>query len=172
MPRYVAFLRGVSPVNAKMPELRCSFEAAGFSEVKTVLSSGNVVFSTRGTSEAAIQRKAEAAMQEQLGKSFYTIVRQASALQALLEADPYSAFELPAASKRVVTFLRSEPSEVKIELPLELEGASIFAVVDREIFAACMPGPRGSALMALIEKAFGKNVTTRTLDTVRKCAFA
>ena len=30
MPRYVAFLRGVSPMNAKMPELKAAFEAAGF----------------------------------------------------------------------------------------------------------------------------------------------
>jgi uncharacterized protein (DUF1697 family) len=172
MPRYVAFLRGVSPMNAKMPELKRSFEAAGFSDVKTVLSSGNVVFSTRRTSEVAIQRRAETAMQEQLGKSFFTILRRASVLQALLESDPFAGFELPAASKRVVTFLRSEPSEVEIELPLELDGASIFAVADREIFAACVPGPRGSAFMASIEKAFGKNVTTRTLETIRKCALA
>ena len=47
MPRYVAFLRGVSPMNAKMPELRRCFENAGFRDVRTLLSSGNVVFSTR-----------------------------------------------------------------------------------------------------------------------------
>jgi uncharacterized protein (DUF1697 family) len=172
MPRYVAFLRGVSPLNAKMPELKRSFEAAGFSEVKTVLSSGNVVFSTRGTSETAIERRAETAMQKQLGKLFQTIVRQANALKALLDADPYSAFELPPASKRVVTFLHSRPAAVKIELPLELEGASIFAVVGREILSTCVPGPRGSALLTLIEKKFGKNVTSRTLETVRKCVLA
>jgi len=44
MPRFVAFLRGVSPLNARMPELKSSFEAAGFRNVRTVLSSGNVVF--------------------------------------------------------------------------------------------------------------------------------
>ena len=42
--RYAAFLRGVSPMNAKMPELKRAFEAAGFGDVKTLLSSGNVVF--------------------------------------------------------------------------------------------------------------------------------
>jgi len=30
MRRYAAFLRGVSPMNAKMPELKRCFEAAGF----------------------------------------------------------------------------------------------------------------------------------------------
>jgi uncharacterized protein (DUF1697 family) len=67
MPRYVAFLRGVSPMNAKMPELRRCFEAAGFTDVKTVLSSGNVVFGARAASEAALERRAENAMEEATG---------------------------------------------------------------------------------------------------------
>ena len=44
MPRYVALLRGVSPMNAKMPELKRCFEDAGFGNVRTLLSSGNVAF--------------------------------------------------------------------------------------------------------------------------------
>jgi len=55
MKRFAAFLRGVSPSNCKMPELAQSFAAAGFSGVKTVLSSGNVVFTAAGT-ERAIER--------------------------------------------------------------------------------------------------------------------
>ena len=50
MPRYVAFLRGVSPMNCKMPELKRSFEDAGFSNVRTLLSSGNVAFDARASS--------------------------------------------------------------------------------------------------------------------------
>lgn len=44
MPRYVAFLRGVSPMNAKMPELKRALESAGFRNVTTVLASGNAAF--------------------------------------------------------------------------------------------------------------------------------
>ena len=47
MQRYVAFLRGVSPMNCKMQELRRSLEAAGLAEVRTLLSSGNVAFSAQ-----------------------------------------------------------------------------------------------------------------------------
>ena len=32
MPRYAAFLRGVTPMNLKMPELKAAFEAAGFTD--------------------------------------------------------------------------------------------------------------------------------------------
>src|SRR2546425_9722459 len=64
MPRYAAFLRGVMPMNAKMPALKAAFEAAGFTDVKTVLGSGNVVFAARSTSEQALEQKAKAAMHE------------------------------------------------------------------------------------------------------------
>ena len=62
MARYVAFLRGVSPTNAKMPALARCFELAGFTDVKTVLSSGNVVFASQIRSVAEMERKAEATM--------------------------------------------------------------------------------------------------------------
>ena len=48
MKRYVAFLRGVN-ISGKnkvpMAELKKAFEKIGFSEVKTYLNSGNVIFS-------------------------------------------------------------------------------------------------------------------------------
>lgn len=62
MPRYVAFLRGVSPMNARMPALKACFEAAAFTEVRTVLSSGNVVFNARSSSLATLERRVERAM--------------------------------------------------------------------------------------------------------------
>ena len=171
MPRYVAFLRGVSPMNAKMPELKCCFERAGFTNVKTVLSSGNVVFDARAASEATLERKAEAAMAKQLGRAFYTIVRPVETLCELLNADPYASFRLPGSAKRVVTFLREAPGK-SVSLPPEVDGARILAMKGREILTAYVPSPRGPVFMTLIEKAFGKNVTTRTWDTINKCAKA
>jgi uncharacterized protein (DUF1697 family) len=158
-------------MNAKMPELKQCFEAAGFTDVKTVLSSGNVVFTARATSESALERKAEAAMRNVLGRSFPTIVRPVKALQALLATDPYSDFPLPPTAKRVVTFLRKHPDTLP-QLPLEREGAHILAIVERTVFSAYVVNPRGPVFMTLIEKAFGKDVTTRTWETVRKCSSA
>lgn len=171
MPRYAALLRGVSPMNAKMPELKTAFEAAGFTEVKTVLSSGNVVFTARGASESSLQRAAEAAMQERLGQAFLTIVRPVDLLRELLASDPYRAFRLTASAKRVVTFLRDEPGS-KVTLPLELEGARLLAVKGREVFGAYVPTPKGPVFMSLIERTFGKELTTRTWDSVAKVARA
>ena len=158
-------------MNAKMPELKQCFEAAGFSDVKTVLSSGNVIFTAREISESALESKAEAAMRNVLGRSFPTIVRPVKALQALLATDPYSDFALPPTAKRVVTFLR-KPPETLPPLPLECEGAHILMIVERQVFTAYVANPRGPVFMTLIEKTFGKDVTTRTWETVRKCSSA
>jgi len=166
---YAAFLRGVSPMNAKMPELKKSFERAGFLEVRTLLSSGNVVFTAPPAPLTRLQRKAEAAMEEQLGEAFLTIVRPLEALRAILARDPYRSFRVPAGAKRVVTFLRDERA-VKVALPIELDGARILSREGSEVFSAYLPSPRGPVFMSLIEKTFGKEVTTRTWDTVRKVA--
>ena len=156
-------------MNAKMPELKKAFEAAGFEDVKTVLSSGNVVFSARAASDASIQKKAEAAMEKRLGRSFLTIVRSVDTLRELLASDPYKPFGMPSHAKRVVTFLREKPT-AKLTLPLEMGGASILLMKGTEIFSAYVPSPKGAVFMTLIEKTFGKEVTTRTWETVRKVA--
>jgi uncharacterized protein (DUF1697 family) len=169
MPRYAAFLRGVMPTNCKMPALKRAFERAGFTDVKTVLSSGNVVFSARTASPAALERKAEAAMKQHLGQSFLTIVRPVDELQAMLAADPYRTFRLEPGSKRVVTFLRGTP-KAKLALPLELHGARILRQQGGEVFSAYVRTPKGPVFMQLIEKTLGKEVTTRTWETIAKVA--
>jgi uncharacterized protein (DUF1697 family) len=167
--RYAAFLRGVSPVNAKMAELRKAFEAAGFADVATVLSSGNVVFSGPPVSEGSLERKAEAAMGKHLGQAFLTFVRSVDALRKMLASDPYKDFRLKPGSKRIVTFLRGNP-KAKLKLPIEFEGARILVRKSGEIFSAYAPNPKGPVFMALLEKTFGKEITTRTWDTVAKVA--
>jgi uncharacterized protein (DUF1697 family) len=167
MPRYVAFLRGVSPMNAKMPELKRAFEKAGFDDVRTVISSGNVVFSARAASDAALQRKAEAAMQEHLGRTFATIVRSVDELKTLLAEDPFAQHRLPRAAKRIVTFLREPPARAVPALPAQ-DGATILQVRGRDVLSVYLPTPKGPVFMNLIEKTFGREVTTRTWDTVKK----
>ncbi len=171
MPSYVAFLRGVSPMNAKMPEVKKAFETAGFTEVRTLLSSGNVVFDARAASNKTLESRAEKAMQAHLGRTFMTLVRPVDALRKMIEADPYASFDLPKESKRVVTFLLEAP-KTTIKLPPELDGARVLAIQGSEVFSSYVPSPRGPAFMVLIEKTYGKDVTTRTWDTVKKCVAA
>lgn len=171
MPRYVALLRGVSPQNAAMPALQRAFEQGGFTRVRPLLSSGNVAFDADEAPDAELETRAEAAMQADLGRSFYTIVRSAAELQALLASDPYAGHGLPAEAKRVVSFLR-QPRPPRVALPLTQGCATVIAQQGCEIFSAYLPTDEGPVFMKLIERAFGSDVTTRTWETVRKCAAA
>jgi uncharacterized protein (DUF1697 family) len=167
MARYAALLRGVSPMNCKMPELKHALEQAGFTDVRTVIASGNAVFTARKASEDSLQNKCEAAFGKYLSTPFMTVVRSIDDLEALLASDPYKRFQLPANAKRDVTFLRAAP-RVKPKLPVDLRGARICAIKDRVVFSFHVPQEMDPAFMELIEKTFGKDVTTRTWETVER----
>lgn len=172
MPRYVALLRGVSPMNLRMPDLKRTLEVAGFTNVKTLLSSGNVAFDARRSSESTLQAKIEKALKSQLGKAFLTIVRSQDDLNALLEADAYAQFKLAVNEKKVVAFLRDLP-KIRLALPIEKDGGRILAQRNKEVYMAYVPNnPKGAVFMGILEKALGKEQTTRTWATVRKCAAA
>ncbi len=62
MRRYIALLRGVN-ISGKnkvpMAELKLGFESLGFSDVRTWLNSGNVVFSSEEAEPAALTGQIE-----------------------------------------------------------------------------------------------------------------
>lgn len=167
---HAAFLRGVMPMNCKMPALRAAFEHAGFTDVRTVLGSGNVVFRAAGT-PAALATRAEAAMAAQLGRSFATVVRTIDELAALIAADPFAALDVPGDAKRVATFVRVAPRPAP-RLPVGLDGACLATLADGIAYSYYQPSADGPVFMRLIEKTLGDGVTTRTWDTVRKVVVA
>jgi uncharacterized protein (DUF1697 family) len=157
-------------MNAKMPELKRAFEDAGFSDVKTLLSSGNVVFTADKAAAARLQAEAQAAMEKRLGRSFLTFVRPLNGLRTLLESNPYKGFAPAADAKRIATFLRDTPDK-RLVLPIEKQGARILALRDGVAFGDYVPDPKaGPVFMALLEKAFGKAQTTRTWQTLERVA--
>ena len=173
MPQYVAFLRGVSPMNLAMTVLKATLEHAGFAEVRTLLSSGNAVFAAKEQKAEVLEGKIEKALTSKLGMSFMTFVRPVAELRAMLESDPYAAFQLSPDAKRVVTFTRqrfSAAAAKKLALPIELDGARILAVQNGEIFSAYVRSAQGPVFMSLLEKTVGKEITTRTWNTVKKAA--
>jgi len=150
-----------------MPELKRALEKAGFTEVKTVISSGNVVFSSRAASERTIEKQCEAAMEASMKKRFMTFVRSIDALEALLARDPFLQHRLPDHAKRNVTFLRAIPKPAP-RFPVVMKGGEILAAEGREAFLYYVPGLADPSFMTVIEKTFGKEITTRTWDTVSR----
>jgi hypothetical protein len=61
MKSYVALLRGIAPTNPNMrnDRLRGVFAELGFSNVRTVISSGNVLFETDSSAVRALETKVE-----------------------------------------------------------------------------------------------------------------
>ena len=68
MTRYAAFLRGVNVggVSLKMAEVAKAFEDAGFTEVRTILASGNVLLESRSGVDT-VRKKAEKALRDAFG---------------------------------------------------------------------------------------------------------
>ena len=157
-------------MNAKMSEVRRAFEDAGFTDVKTLLASGNVVFTANSAPAARLQAEAEAAMERRLGRSFLTFVRPVNGLRTLLESDPYKGFAPVAGTKRIATFLRDTPDK-RLVLPIEEQGARILTLKGGVAFGDYVPDPKaGPFFMALLEKTFGKAQTTRTWQTLERVA--
>jgi uncharacterized protein (DUF1697 family) len=160
MTSYAAFLRGVSPMNAKSHELVRAYEKAGFTDVATVAASGNVVFRAKGALKS-IEKRAEAATK------FAPFVRPIAELEALLASDPFAALELPRTAKRVITFLRARPAHPP-KLPVTRDKATIYTLVGREALSAYVVQPGNPVFMALLDKTFGKDITTRTWDSLAR----
>jgi uncharacterized protein (DUF1697 family) len=169
MAMQAAFLRGVMATVVKNAELVRAFEAAGFTKVRTLLASGNVVFDARAASSAALEKKIEAAMQSELGRVFAPVVRSREELEELIAADSFAEFDVPPGAKRVVSFFREKPKPM-IALPVTKERATVHGIRGRHAFTSYLRGPSSPVFMVLIERAFGRSVTTRTWETVLKVA--
>jgi len=165
---FIVLLRGVSPQTLQMAKLSACLRKAGFDDVKTVLSSGNAVFSGSEKSVPALEGRIERLLKDATGRDFHTIIRTKTEIEALLNADPFRRHEIAEGAKRVVSF-----SKQALKLPKGFEAkrgeARILEVKDREAFTSYVPGTEGPVFMELIADAFGREVTTRTWDTLLKC---
>lgn len=90
--RWVVLLSGINVGNAKriaMADLRALVASLGFTEVATVLQSGNVVLTApAGTTAAAVGDRVRTALGDQAGLTTTVVVRTAGELAAAVAADP------------------------------------------------------------------------------------
>src|SRR5262252_1044996 len=93
MPRFVAFLRAINVGGhvVTMAKLRKEFEALGLQDVETFIASGNVIFTSRSTDLAALEKKIESRLRTSLGYEVATFVRTAEEVAALAEYKPFDA---------------------------------------------------------------------------------
>lgn len=93
MARYIALLRGVNVggITVRSAELREVFEELGFDEVRTVLASGNVVFSTDETDAAKLKGRIERALTERFGYEAWIVLITRDELERAIDGFPFDA---------------------------------------------------------------------------------
>ena len=172
MTRYVALLRGIAPTNPNMrnDKLRGVFEKLGFANVKTVISSGNVIFESPSRSIRKLEERIENALPEQLGFSSTTIIRSQGQLQNLVDTNPFKGMEHSQKSSLNVTFLKKK-RKIDINFPYEVDNRdyTLLGAYDGALCSVIdLTGARTPDLMLWLEKQFGKEITTRTWKTVER----
>jgi uncharacterized protein (DUF1697 family) len=166
----VALLRGINigpRQRVSMPELRELVEGLGYTDVETLVQSGNVVFSARAN-PATLERKLEQEIEKQLGVDPKVVVRTRDELAAAIEANP---FAVPADPKNLhVTFLAGEPDAAAVEKLAEADlGDDRLEFAGREIYILYVNGMGRSELAKQLTRAkLGVAATDRNWNTVTK----
>jgi uncharacterized protein (DUF1697 family) len=140
----------------------------GFGEVKTLLASGNVVFTGEGEGAEAIL---EAAL-EKHGCKTEVLLRGAADLHAILDANPYADAALDHPSHLLVYFHREPfPTELLARIPELYQGPEKLHAEGRELYVDYADNIGDSKLPQAMAKAkFPKLATARNWNTVRKLA--
>ncbi len=173
MTRYVAFLRGINVGGhhkVPMAELRKVLEGVGFCDVKTLLASGNVMFEAEKQSANALSRKIEDTLEKKFGFQIGTIVLTGSGLEKMVKSEPFKGIKVGPQTRLYSTFLSAKPkSNLKVPYAsadrsfriLDVTSTAVFSVLD-------LSKTQTTDAMQIVEKEFGKNVTTRNWNTVLK----
>jgi uncharacterized protein (DUF1697 family) len=164
--KYVALLRGIGPSNPNMhgAKLKAAAESAGFKNVQTLLSSGNVIFESNTTDQAKIEAKLEKTWPAKLGFNSMTIVRSQSQLQALADANPYKGSEHSRSSYLLVTFFKTPPQPAPTDNYYKI--SDVNALCSNLNNTAELGTPD---FMAKLDRQFGKDhITSRTWLTVQR----
>ncbi len=176
MPHYVALLRGINlgKRRIKMPVLTQLFEDQGFSDVSTILASGNVVFFATSRSGSKLAGAISTSLGLQLGYAVPTRIRAASELRAAIAAAPFGDLfaDKPHASTQVTFFDQLVSPDLAADLESRSTPTDQLRIVGRELYWRCAT--------KLSESPLWKNSqqnphhltqgTTRNLQTLAKIA--
>ena len=169
---YVALLRGINVGGNRavsMKTLKAVFEAAGMTDVRTYINSGNVLFSTKLRSRERIASRLEKAIEKEFGFAVAVLVVSETQLATIVAAIPVR-WTNDEAVRCDVLFLWDDVDRDTIlgELPVRegidtvryAPGAVIWRI-DRKNIAK-------SRMAKLVGTALYKRMTIRNCNTARK----
>jgi uncharacterized protein (DUF1697 family) len=97
-----------------MSELRDLIESAGFTDVRTLVASGNLVLNAKLTG-AKLEAKLEKVILEGLELKTEVFVRDADQLDAIIAANPFKPFAKTNPNFLVVNFMRGPATKAELE---------------------------------------------------------
>lgn len=168
--RYVALLRGINVGKhhkVPMAELRETMDSMGFTQVKTLLNSGNIVFTGKAEGAEKLEKKLEKKFASTFGFSIPVIIRTAEEIRELIKEDPFQNVEIFAHTRLFVTFFREEIPWEKSDIQPTDGSYQTVRTFDRAICTVLDLSINNSpAVMDDLEKVKTSEITTRSWKTV------
>ncbi len=177
MPAFVALFRAVNVGGrgiVPMRDLVAMATRLGFEAPRTLLQSGNLVFSTSTSDPDVLERRLETAAKAELDLDTRVLVRSAAAWADLVVSNPYSDFARSDPSHLVVMPLRAIPTaKATVALRAAILGRETVATNGTTLYLTYPEGiGRSKLTSAVIERCLGTVGTARNWNTVLRIAAA
>jgi uncharacterized protein (DUF1697 family) len=174
MAVHIALLRGVNVGGRStlaMAELRAMVEGSGFTNVRTLLQSGNLVFDGTGKPDA-IERRLESETEKRFGRRVDYLIRTPDEWRAAIDANPFAEMAKDDPAHLVVMFLKAKPATKAVAgLQDAIKGREQVRAGARHIYITYPDGIGTSKFTgAVIETALATRGTARNWNTVLKLA--
>lgn len=167
----MALLRGINVGRAKrvtMAELRIIGEQLGYGDVRTLLNSGNVVFTMPRGARGNPGKHIEAALLERTGVSSRVTVLTAADLAGIIQGNPLGAL-VDNPSRMLVAVLADEASGTLVRPLLQQDWTpDALALGRRAAYLWCASGILASPLAERLARLLGDRATTRNWATMLK----
>lgn len=173
MTTYVGLLRAVNlPGHNKvgMADLREFVAALGFTGVKSLLQSGNLMFRAAGSSSAQLERRLENEADKRLGLKTDFFVRSSPEWKQIVAANPFPREAVDDPGHLVMMCLKHAPGRTQVTaLERAIKGRETFRVKGQHAYIVYPDGIGNSKLTTLlIERHLETRGTGRNWNTVLK----
>lgn len=174
--KYLAFLRGINVGGnhqVKMAVLKKTMESLGFKNVKTLLNTGNIYFENSKTDLLKLKNLLEKEFNKTFGFEIPTILRNLDDIQDMVKSDPFKGIKVTPETRLYITFLAEKRAkDIKNTYQSLEKDFRILKVTDTEVVSVLVLSENSRSVdsMNILGKKFGKNITTRNWNTVKKMA--
>ena len=173
MQTYISIIRGINVSGQKlikMTDLKAMYENMGFSEVKTYIQSGNVIFKASSTPSAKLAEQITAHIMKTFGFEAPVLVKTIEEWEKVTRNNPFLAKD-PEHKKMYVTLLSAIADKNHIEsITPDIYGDDEFHIADDVVYLFFPTIGYGNTKLSnnFFEKKLKLNATTRNWATINK----